>query len=475
MEPSTRLRFDFPEMERKVTMNNTESVLTQSKLDQNKGNRLLMLSRILILLGKIFRERRIFVLAQSLAYTTIFTLVPILAAFFAVLGIIAGNEEVAVQIKDFIAQYFFPEYVNKIFIQFEKLTRASAVFGVIGFPTLFLAGVFLYVKVYTSINEIWLSEKKSMWFKNLMSFLMTLFFGPMILILVFSIPPYLQTIPYFQEFAAYVHLETVITQLIPILVIFAGLLVLYLYIPVISVRYSAAIKGAAFSAVLLQAGNYLVSFYLKSFSKLDVFYGSLAMFPLFLLWVYMIWTIVLTGAALAFIFHYHSRTAFLDAKGMYNNESLLCSSLQVMMYLVQSFQSKGSSPGFDQIQLMLGINRKRLAHILDTLVQEKIVIQFEEKSVKRHYITRFQLGVSPDKIKLHNLVPLFYAPEDHVVFNEELSELIKLLDIHPGFLVEDVSLKHLYDHPESMLENIKKAARTLETSEEDLREQVVNS
>lgn len=439
----------------------TESILVQRVIDIKKVSFFTIVIRVTILLVRIFRERRIPVLAQSLAYTTIFSLVPILAAFFAVLGIVTENQVVETRIRETIATYFFPEYVTMIFDQFEKLTAASTFFGAIGFPTLFLAGVLLYVKVYTSVNEIWLSEKKSKWFKNIMSFIMTLFLGPMILVLVFSLPPYLQTIPYYRTVLSLVFVESVFTQLIPISIIFFGLFILYLYIPSITVRYWAAVRGALVAALVIQGSNYLVSFYLKSFSKLDVIYGSLAIFPIFLLWVYVIWTVVLSGAALTFVFHYYSDTSYQDIMGLYNDESVLCSSLQVMMFLVQSFQEKGTAPGFDQIQLKLGLNRKRLSHILNKLVMEKLVINFEEGMGARRNISRYQLGVSPAKIKLISLIPLFYNPKDHVVFGDDLNELIKLLDIHPGFLTESVTLQDLLDEPERMLSRINTAVKEL--------------
>jgi membrane protein len=433
----------------------TDSVFVKRVIENEKAGFLLVIARVAILFGKIFRERRMPVLAQSLAYTTIFTLVPILAAFFSILGFVAGSEERKIQIKTFIAQYFFPEYVNTIFDQFEKITVASTVFGVIGFPTLFLAGVFLYVKVYSSINEIWLSEMKSTWFKNFMSFFMTLFFGPVILVLVFSIPPYLQTIPYYQAFASFLQLETLITQLVPILVIFVGLLVLYLYIPVIKVRISAAVKGAIFAALVIQASNYLVSFYLRSFAKLDVIYGSLAIFPIFLLWVFIIWIVILSGAALAFIFHYHSHTGYRDIKGMYNDQSLLSSALQVMVYLVQCFQKKNSAPDFDQIQVRLGMNRKRLAHILNTLQNAELVIKFDNLQSGRHKAICYQPGIAPEKTRLQDLIPLFYDPKDLTVFEEDLNQLLKNLDIHPGFLLENTTLQDFLTNPGTILNQIK--------------------
>lgn len=443
-------------------MNFSDSVFVQRVFESDKLNPFLRAGRVFKLMIRLFSERRIPVLAQSLAYTTIFTLVPILAAFFAVLGMVTDNAEVKEKIRQTIETYFFPEYVNKIFGQFDKLSAASTFFGVIGFPTLFLAGVFLYAKVYTSINEIWLSEKRSMWFKNLMSFFMTLFFGPMILVLVFSLPPYLQTIPYFQTVVSFVYVETLFTHLIPLSIIFVGLFVLYLYIPVIRVKLHAALRGALIAAMVIQLSNYAVSYYLKSFAKLDVIYGSLAIFPIFLLWVYVIWLVVLSGAVLAFIFHYHSHSDYQYTKGMYNDQSLLCSALQVLMFLVQDFQTRGHPPGFDQIQLMLGMNRRRLSHILTVLSDEKLIVDFEKSDKSRKTLTRYQLAMNPEQIYLVNLIPCFYQAHDHQVFEEALNELIKILDIHPGFFIKDINLQHLLKQPGVILNKMKKIIQEVE-------------
>lgn len=445
-------------------MNLTESVFVQKVIERDKTRLLIRTGRVIKLTVKLFSERRVPVLAQSLAYTTIFTLVPILAAFFAILGIVTDNAMVQEKIRQTVETYFFPEYVNKIFDQFEKLTAASTFFGVIGFPALFLAGVLLYVKVYTSINEIWLSEKRSVWFKNFMSFFMTLFFGPTILVLVFSLPPYLQTIPYFQQVVSFVYVEALFTILIPLIIIFIGLLVLYLYIPVIRVKFYSALRGAFIAALVLQSSNSLVGVYLKSFSKLDVIYGSLAIFPIFLLWVYAIWLIVLTGAVLVFIFHYYGNTDYADVKGMYNDQSLLCSALQVLMFLVQDFQRKSNPPGFDQIQLQLGINRNRLSHVLSVLTDQKLIVDFEKSDKSKQTNTRYQLAFNPEQIVLYNLIPLFYEPHDHGAFDGALNELLKTLDVHPGFFFKDMTLQHLLKYPDQILNKIQQIIEDVKES-----------
>jgi len=91
-----------------------------------------------------FRKKKILSVAQSLAYTTILSLVPILVIFFFVLGKIAKTE-IKNDIMDFVSVYFFPEYVNSIFNELETLSQRSMPFCfIIGFN--FLSTIFGFLQ-----------------------------------------------------------------------------------------------------------------------------------------------------------------------------------------------------------------------------------------------------------------------------------------------------------------------------------------
>ena len=372
------------------------------------GQKIGVIYRIFVLLSKLSKEKKITALAQSLAYTTILSIVPIVAIFFFILGQITENVVRKQAIMSFVTKFFIPEYVASIFIKLEKLSEDSLAFGAIGFPTLFLAGVLLYTKVNSSINKIWTSDQESKWFKNGLAFFMTLFFGPMLLVLVFSIPPYLQTLPYYQKYALevlnYQYINALVTQAMPILVSAIGLFVLYLYIPATSVHPSSAIRGAFAAAICIQGSNMLVSGYLKNFSNFDVVYGSLAIVPIFLLWVFVVWLVVLIGAALAYIHQFHHETNYMNVAGLYNNESMLSSAVKILVYLTLSFGKLNAAPNFDQLQLLLGLNRKRLVFLLNSLKREGFVINLV------FYLPKFLSVTCISSFKAQRKVPSFLLP-----------------------------------------------------------------
>jgi len=413
--------------------------------------------RILFLMSKLSSERKIPALAQSLAYTTILSLVPIVAIFFAVLGRLNTDEAKKEQVKQFISKYFFPDHADNIFVRLESMTQDSLAFGAVGLPTLVLAGILLYVKVSSSINKIWTSEQQHKWFRNGLAFFMTLFFGPILLVLVFSIPAYLQTLPYyqmyFQQIVNYGHINALVTQLIPITVSTLGLFVLYQYIPATSVHPSSAIRGAFFAALLIQGSNMLVSGYFKNFSSFDVIYGSLAIIPIFLLWVFVVWLVVLLGAAYAFIYQFHHETNYMNLKGLYNNESLLTSALYILTYLGLTFKKKYAAPNFDHLQLALGLNRKRLIYILSVLKDEGFIISYEDSKKKFNNI-KYQPAVTLKEIRLQDLIKLFHKPQELEVLPNKLRKLLLKFDIHPGFLKDGMTIQELVDSYEEIYDNL---------------------
>jgi len=391
-------------------------------------------------------QKRTSSMAQSLAFSTILSVVPILVIFFAVLGGITQNQGIRESIFEFVSAYFIPQYANDIFLQFEKLARRSVALGVIGIPALLLAGVMLYTKVDSSINHIWDSGKDRKWFKNSMAFFMTLFFGPMILVLLFSIPPYIQSIPYYQEVVLHPAAQAVWATIIPFFVSASGLWVLYSYIPNVRVGAGPAMAGAAFAAALIQIANELLGFYFANLAKLDVIYGSLVTLPVLLIWVYALWMVVLTGAMLSYIVQHNHHHNYMIAANLYTDESLLSNGLETLLCLAKAFEQGEGPLDLDQLHFRLGLHKKRLGGIMKTL-RTKQLVSVVQMGARAENSTKFQLAKAAKNIKLVDLVPLFFRPKEHLELGENLSALTNSLAVHPTFLNPDLDLEQCLHSP----------------------------
>jgi membrane protein len=74
--------------------------------------------------------------------------------------------------------------------------------------------------------------------------------------------------------------------------------VLYVLVPAYRVPVKLAAIGGVLAAIAFEAAKYGFRFYIAHFPTYQLVYGPLAVLPLFLLWIYVSWIIVLVGAAI---------------------------------------------------------------------------------------------------------------------------------------------------------------------------------
>src|SRR5438105_9864853 len=81
--------------------------------------------------------------------------------------------------------------------------------------------------------------------------------------------------------------------------VWAGCFLLYVFFPYTDVRYSAAAVGALIAAVLFQLGQWAYVTFQIGAANYQAIYGALAAVPIFLVWIYIAWSIVLFGAEIS--------------------------------------------------------------------------------------------------------------------------------------------------------------------------------
>ena len=91
--------------------------------------------------------------------------------------------------------------------------------------------------------------------------------------------------------------------LLPLVFEFGAVVLLYTVVPNVSVRWRNTLAGGLFAAVLLEVAKYLFAAAMKYFTTYQIIYGAIAALPIFLIWIYISWVIVLLGAIVAATLH----------------------------------------------------------------------------------------------------------------------------------------------------------------------------
>lgn len=247
----------------------------------------------------------IFTQATGLAFTTVSSLVPILAVAFFLFKSFGGLESLIDQIESFIDENLAPSFSQQISVYLDKFvdnSHAGAV-GVLGLLGFMFTSIMTLVTIENTFNYIWGIQQNRSWSKRVTSYWSLLTIGPLLLGVSFALSS--KAITWLRNDNGFIsHVLVWGYALVPYLM--SGLLFtgLFIFMPNATVDRRDALKAGALTGFVFEIAKLIYAAYASYAIAHNSVYGSLAIVPLFLLWLYVIWLIVLFGAELCFYFQY---------------------------------------------------------------------------------------------------------------------------------------------------------------------------
>ena len=204
-----------------------------------------------------------------------------------------------VQIKIFLLLNLLPEIAGRIITVYMVEFEANAGrLTTLGLTFLFGTGVALLLTIDHAINAIWRAPRKRPLLVSLTAYLLILTFGPVFIGASVAITTYLMSLPARLP-GVPVAASMLLLQGLPLAVSTAAFFLVYRLIPHLTVPWRHALAGGVAAAVLFDVANKGFALYVAHAPTYNVVYGTFAAVPLFLLWIYLSWLIVLFGAELA--------------------------------------------------------------------------------------------------------------------------------------------------------------------------------
>ncbi|WP_158773739.1 YihY family inner membrane protein [Cobetia sp. L2A1] len=237
--------------------------------------------------------------ASALTYTTLFAIVPLMTVIYSMFAVIPSFDGVGDQLQTTVFAQFLPstgetilQYLNEFSGQARNLTSVGLIF-------LFVTSVMMMVTIEGAFNAIWQVPEAR---KGLSSFLMywaVLTLGPLMLGSGFLLSSFLTSLSFFDSAASLLGGKALLLRLLPPLLSAAAFTFIYAAVPNCKVRLRDAAVGALTTAIALELAKAGFSLYVTHFPSYQAIYGAFAAVPLFLLWVFLSWCIVLLGAEVA--------------------------------------------------------------------------------------------------------------------------------------------------------------------------------
>ncbi|HXF08366.1 MAG TPA: YihY/virulence factor BrkB family protein [Candidatus Acidoferrales bacterium] len=382
-------------------LNRMES-LDPSRLSLSRRIALLTL-RIALAVGRDLTQGPLRLWAMSLVYTTLLSLVPLLALAFSVLKAFGAHN---------VAEPLIAEVLAPLGPQGVELTRTIigfvenmkvGVLGSVGLGFLLYTVVSLIQKVEQAFNQIWrVSEARSL-ARSFKDYLIVVLLAPVLYLVATGLfasimgAEIVRGLSDWQPFGLALFL---LARLAPLVLITAIFTLIYLFLPNTRVRWHAALTGALATALAWLVGGRAFAFFVAGSTNYDAIYSGFAILILLLIWLNVIWTILLTGAQIAFYVQYPAATGPIDtnvaerAAPEYRALGLL---LAVAVRHVH-----GLAPAtLESLAREMGVPASVLGFAVDDLVERDLLVRSNEDP------PRLVLARAPEQISLQTV---FSAP-----------------------------------------------------------------
>lgn len=247
-----------------------------------------------------------------LAYTSLVGIVPMLAVMlglFSVSSYFASFESLVMEqvVRNLMpnSQPVIEEYLFKFSLQAADLKGPGLV--VMLFTTLMLLW-----KIDQKINGLWSEKLERKWWVSLLKYLGISLLGPLLLGLSLVVSSSLLALPLFVETTPWIDELTSGMKIIPLILSWLGFTALYKLVTIAKVPLKVAMITGLFAMVQLELLKLGFALYVEWFPTYAVVYGAFAAVPLFLLWLYLVWFIVIWNGAVVVTFMKTSRALFLQ-------------------------------------------------------------------------------------------------------------------------------------------------------------------
>ena len=255
--------------------------------------------RIFYLAARGFIDNRCLLQASALTYTTLLSLVPLLALMFSILkGLGVQNTLAPILLEQLSAGS--EEIVTQI-IGYIDRTNVKAL-GALGLVGLVATAISLIGNIELALNRIWGVARTRTLGRKFSDYMSVLLTCPLLFAGALGATSSIQSATFVQrilELPGMSYLVLFLAKLSPYVLMWVALTFLYSYLPNTTVRIRSALFGGVIAGTLWQLAQVGYIHFQVGVTKANAIYGAFAQLPIFLVWLYVGWNIILLGALLS--------------------------------------------------------------------------------------------------------------------------------------------------------------------------------
>lgn len=365
--------------------------------------------------------------AMSLVYTTLLSIVPVLAVSFSVLKAFGVHNQLEPTLLTFLAPLGAKGVeITRQVIEFVDNIKVG-VLGALGLGFLIYTVISLMQKVEEAFNYIWRTRAERTLSRRFSDYLSVILVGPVLVFTALGITGSAMNTDIAQWLATHEPAKTLIGvagRLVPFVLIVAAFTFIYKLIPYTRVTLKAAFAGAVVAGLLWESAGLAFASFIAASTRYTAIYSSFAIGILAIIWLYLAWLILLVGCRIAFYQQHPEHLWLRDAGTKLSPRGIESLALQVMIHIGRHFKHGDGAMDVHALVGATGSTQPVLERVLAGLEADRLLFAVEE--AESGYVP----GAPLDRITAEDIFKAVRG-EWHLAPDSPVDELVE--DVMRGF------------------------------------------
>ena len=337
----------------------------------------------LVTLRQRFREDRLGQTAGSLTFTTLIAMVPLLTVMLALFSAFPMFSNFQDALQKYFLQSLVPDNIAKPVLQaLTQFASKANRLGTVGLVVLVATAVALMLTIDRTLNAIWRVRQPRPIAQRVLVYWAAATLGPLLLGISLSFTSYAVSASR-GIVGALPGGVSLLLNIVEYLALAAAITGLYRYVPNTHVQWRHAVAGGVFVSTAFELAKKALAWYLGQVPTYSVVYGAFATVPIFLVWIYVGWVIVLLGAVIA-AYAPSLRMRVVRWPATPGWRFHLAVALLRELVRLRGTERHGAAPG--EIADALRVDPLQIEPLLETLVAIDWVGQLDEGDAARYVL-----------------------------------------------------------------------------------------
>jgi len=347
--------------------------------------RLVFTLRTLYAIGRDLADGQLTLRAMSLVYTTLLSLVPLLALSFSVLKAFGVQNQVRPALLAFLAPLGEKgtEITDQV-IHFVNNIKVG-VLGALGLALLIYTVTALMQKIELAFNFVWRVKRPRPLAQRFSQYLSVLMIGPVLIFSALGITAALFGSQAMQSLIAIEPLGMLVkfvAQLLPYVFVIGAFTFIYVLMPNTRVRLASALVGGVVAGTLWQSLGWGFAAFVAGSTKYTAIYAGFAIVIFSMIWLYLNWLIVLIGASLAFYYQFPAQLAAPSRELKISSRVKEKITLLVATFIGRNYYTNAPAWSLEALAGRIGVPIGSVETVIDAMIRAGIVTETADEPTR---------------------------------------------------------------------------------------------